>query len=278
MQYTSSKKKLKALEEFKKTPFVVGERIGVLHDAKKRTYTIEKVLDGKLVIRYEDYSDTSTINFSDVASRNTRHIGVDPFDKGRNRVRMVQFSVDSIIHALDLLGDRVKEKSDSIKGIEISECNWDPYVYLPDGTKHRYQRPFVWTRPQKQALVSSIYNGIDCGKIIVRSRTYDELERMIVKGEIELAYHDIVDGKQRLGAIRDFIQDEFKDVHGNYYSDLSNNAQTDFVGHQLLSYGVMERDPTDAEVLQQFLKLNFTGVPQSPKHLKYVDSLYRKLG
>lgn len=284
MHYAASKKKQKELEEFLQTPLVVGEYVSVpgapMGMNENRTYTckVEEISEDKLVVHFNGYRSRITINKTDVAARNARHIGADPFDKGRNRVRLVAFPVSSIIHTLDLLGERRKEKCDTIEGIEVPECNWDPYVYLPDGTKHRYQRPFVWTRPQKQALVSSIYNGIDCGKVIVRARLYHEVEQMAKNGETELAFHDIVDGKQRLDAVRGFMQGEFKDVHGNFYADLSNDAQHHFTDHQLFSYGVMENDPTDAEVLQQFLKLNFTGVPQSPKHLKYVDGLYRKLG
>jgi len=30
-------------------------------------------------------------------------------------------------------------------------------------------------------------------------------------------------------------------------------------------------------VLRQFLKMNFSGIPQSPEHMKFVQSLYKKV-
>ena len=36
-----------------------------------------------------------------------------------------------------------------------------------------------------------------------------------------MCFKDLVDGKQRLNAIVDFVQDKYTDSFGNYYSDLS---------------------------------------------------------
>ena len=92
-------------------------------------------------------------------------------------------------------------------------------------------------------------------------------------GETELAFKDIVDGKQRLNAIKEFLHDEFPDISGNYYSDLSSSAQTKFMNHQMLQYAEMENGTTDEDILFQFLKLNFAGVPQSKEHIEHVKSL-----
>lgn len=62
-----------------------------------------------------------------------------------------------------------------------------------------------------------------------------------------------------------------------YYADLSDEAQGHFLSHQLMSYGVLSEGATDEEVIKQFLKLNFSGIPQSKKHMQYVESLYKKL-
>lgn len=283
MYEVTSKKKKKKLSAFLEEPFTEGDLISVygllldLNENKVFTCRIVSIADDKLTIRSTDniFRD-HTIKKSDVLSRWTRHIGADPFEKNTNKTRMVQFSLDSIIHTLDLLGERRLKKIDRINDIEVSECNWDPFVYAEDGSKERYQRPFVWTVPQKRALISSIYNGIDCGKIIIRQRSYESLVSLAEKGETELSYHDIVDGKQRLKTVQQFMLGEFKDEYGNHYGDLSSNAQSQFTSHQLFSYGIMESDPTDAEVLRQFLKLNFSGIPQSPKHMKFIKELYQK--
>jgi len=286
MKFPISKKRQKQIDEFNKSEFKAGEYVSVLgkyidalHPEKPYTCSIDKVEGDVLLVRSIDYSykQLVTLRKVDVLSRGTRHIGADPFVKERKRVQPVQFSLESVIHTLDLQGKRLAEKQENHNGIPLMECNWNPFIYLgPNKEKQYYQRPFVWKTEQKKALVSSIYNGVDCGKILVRQRSYEEVRQMADDGETELAYHDIVDGKQRLGAVVEFLNDEFKDAYGNHFSDLSDNAQNNFVSHQLFSYAFMEA-PTDAEVLQQFLRLNFTGVPQSPKHLKFVESLYHKL-
>ena len=211
-----------------------------------------------------------------ITRRSFRHIGADPFDPDRNKARIIQFSLDSIIHTLDLLDERKDDDRYAIEGTPVLSCNWDPYVYDKDGNKQRYQRPFVWKTSQKQALISSIYNGVDCGKVLVRERDYGDLMSTHAKGERELAFHDIVDGKQRMNAVREFILGKFKDVHGNKYADLSDNAQSNFLSHQLFSYCSLPHSTSDAEVLRQFLKLNFSGIPQSKAHMKYDEECERR--
>lgn len=100
---------------------------------------------------------------------------------------------------------------------------------------------------------------------------------MRAKGETELAFNDIVDGKQRLNTIREFLMDEFVDTYGNHFSDLSEESQNKFLNHQLLQYAEMPEGTTDEEVLYQFLKMNFSGIPQSQEHIQYVKSLLNKI-
>ncbi len=69
------------------------------------------------------------------------------------------------------------------------------------------------------------------------------------------------------------MNDEFMDVNSNYYSDLSSIAQNKLTDHQLLSYAEMGENTKDKDVINQFLRLNFTGVPQSIEHINFVKSL-----
>lgn len=274
-----SKKKQRQIDAFLASPLRIDETIIIRdQDGKRVPYTLKGVTDSAMVLLRRDYSTVDEFPLSTEIERTFRHIGANPFDKRLDHARAIQFSLDSIIHTLDLLGEKEAEGSEyDIDGVRIMSCNWDPYIYDKDGGKQRYQRPLVWRLSQKQALISSIYNGIDCGKVMVRERSYTMLEAMRNKGEKELSFHDIVDGKQRLQTIRGFILGEFKDAYGNKYSDLSNEAQGRFLSHQLISYYSLPDITTDEETLRQFLKLNFSGIPQSKAHMKYVDSLYRKI-
>jgi hypothetical protein len=160
---------------------------------------------------------------------------------------------------------------------EVKSCNWNPFVYKKDGEKQFFQRDFVWKLKDKQLLIESIYNGIDCGKIVTRKRGFGELFKMKDQGETEFYWRDIIDGKQRLNAIVEFFECKFKDLNGNFYSDLSYEAQNKFANNQLFSFAEMQEDSTDEYVLRQFLKMNVCGTPQSPKHIQFVKSLYEKI-
>ncbi len=155
-------------------------------------------------------------------------------------------------------------------------CNWNPYIYGKDCSKYYYQRPFVWSVEDNQLLIESIYQGIDCGKILVRKHSWKSIEKKANNGETELSFKDIVDGKQRLNAVKGFLLNEYPDLRGNYFNDLSFVAQNKITNNQLFSYSEMGEDVNDETVLKQFLKLNFAGVPQSKEHIEFVKSLLNK--
>lgn len=269
--------------------FTVGESVSVethiLHpdSARKRedllTCTVLEVLPASLLVIEGDGSlknrTKRSIKKSDVAYRDTWRIGANPFDETEDTIRMVAFTLESILFGLDVFGDGScsPEETYDINGTVVARCNWNPFVYDTTGKKHYYQRPLVWSTKDKQLLIESIYQGTSCGKILVRKRGFEELCRMEKLGERELAFIDIVDGKQRLAAIRDFILGEFPDLEGNYYGDLSAYSQHLLTDHQLFSYAEMPEDSKDEAVIRQFLKLNFTGVPQSQEHISFVKSL-----
>jgi len=209
---------------------------------------------------------------------NPYKIGVNPFAK-EDRLRNLQYALESILFEIGFRsnGSDVisNEKYYKQNNIPIMKWNWNPFVYV-DGVKKYYQRPLVWTLEDKQSLIHSIYNNLSCGKIVIRNRSIEEVEAMEKAGETELAFKDCVDGKQRLNAVMSFINNEYQDNLGNYFGDLSDEAQQKFINNQLFSYSEIPENTSDEDVLRQFLKINFTGVPQSKEHISYVESLLRK--
>jgi len=284
-----SVKKQKAINEKIISPIGIGEYVSVAKkvlsdwcsDADKEkivTVIVLKLYKNKLVVKQDNYSGTSNslILKSDVLDRDIRKCGANPFNEKYNSVRPIAYGLDSIMHSLDLSKNRRKTPY-IINGFIIKEMNWNPYVYNKIGQKEYYQRDFCWTLHDKQLLIESIYNGIDCGKILIRLHSWKSLENKSKSGETELAFKDIVDGKQRMETIQEFIFDEFPDMHGNYYSDLSKHSQYKFSNHQLFSYAEMSENTTDDEVIYQFLKMNFMGIPQSKEHLDFVKTIKGKL-
>jgi uncharacterized protein with ParB-like and HNH nuclease domain len=92
-------------------------------------------------------------------------------------------------------------------------------------------------------------------------------------GEMEIGLYDIIDGKQRLNAIQEFVNDIITDSYGNYFSDLSDQAQDEFYDYMGLSFYMLPTDATDDEILHEFLSVNFTGVQMSKEHIEYVKSI-----
>ena len=255
--------KQEKIEQYLKEPLKVGEYILVrgYGSQDKQSWGITKVVDivegipyierrGKVMEEWEKW---------------TGEVGVDPFDKSFDRISSINFTLESILFQLN------KEDKYDIKGTPIKASNDNPFVFV-EGEKRYYQRPLCWTLKDKQLLLESIYNNVDCGKIVVRNRSWKELEELQKDGH-ELAWKDIVDGKQKLNAVKTFMENEYPDLNGNYYDDLSDQAQRRLTNNQLISYSELPENTKDEDVLKQFLRLNFAGVAQSEEHLEYIKSL-----
>jgi len=278
---TESKSKI--LKDYIEADFVVGEECELLESAiesyvLKPNRTISVVVksvlpDGLYKVGFERYNKPEVLIVEKKSLvKNTYNIGVDPFPKQRINVKTINFQLESII--FNILDRDRTEKYEIVKGVKIRETNWNPYVVI-DGEKKYYQRDFCWTLEQKQNLIDSIYNDIECGKIIIRERDWHSVEKAVLAGDTEVCFKDIVDGKQRLKTIIDFANNEFADSNGVFYGDMSERAQRKFTNSQLFSYCSIEGVVDDRDILKQFLKTNFTGVPQSKEHIEYVKSLLK---
>lgn len=280
MDLKISEKKQKLMDDYKNQPLEVGEEVYIIpsdidkYGGDRQEYvTILEINGDDIIIKRDLYRNPIKIKKELIKDRRgTNKIGANPFVEKYRNIRAVNYSMESIIFSLELVEKRREEDWEIIPGVKALEVNWNPFVYDKDGNKQRYQRGFVWTTEQKQLLIESIYKGISCGAVLIRKRTWGQLEEMAKAGERELYFVDIVDGKQRMDAIRGFLKDEYPDMYGNYFSDLSNYSQYRFTDHQLFQYAEME-NVTDEETLYQFLKMNHEGVPQSKEHLDFVAKL-----
>lgn len=254
------------IEQYLKEPLQVEDYILVKgHGSQnKESWGITKVTN---IVDGEPYIEEhrSKRKVTEEYKKWTGEVGADPFDKYFDKIQNINFYLESVLHQL------FKEDKYDIEGTPIKASNDNPFVFV-DGEKKYYQRPLCWTLKDKQLLLESIYNGVDCGKILVRNRGWKELGEL-QKGGHELAWKDIVDGKQKLHAIKSFMEGEYSDLNGNYFYDLSDQAQRRLTNHQLLSYSELPENTKDEDVLKQFLRLNFAGVVQSVEHLEYIKSL-----
>lgn len=124
-----------------------------------------------------------------------------------------------------------------------------------------YQRELVWSDEDKVALVDSIFKGVEIGKFAFISLPFTP----------DGPSYEILDGKQRMNAIIDFYEDKFQ-YKGFYFSQL-----TDADRHYFLDYNITS-GRTDERITQQqkydyFIRLNTSGKPQDPNHIKKVEKL-----
>ena len=117
-----------------------------------------------------------------------------------------------------------------------------------------YQRGAVWTKAQKALLIDSLMRGFDIPKVYL-SKLPDGSEHLF----------NVIDGKQRLTAIWDFVSDGFPllkelgefpilgNLGGSYWSELSSQAQ-DKLQFATITVTKIE-DETKKEVHELFLRL-----------------------
>ena len=232
--------------------------------------------DGSISIQEYGYGQRTKVKPEDYR-KSVYHVGANPFPNKpwNSKLRIIAFSLDSIMGVCGY--DRRKRiyKFDKINEVEVPEMNWNPFIVDKSGAEVVYQREFCWTLEQKQLLIESIYNSIDIGKIVVRSRSFDWVKKRVLAGK-QAAFKDIVDGKQRLNAIMGFINGDFSDLHGNKWMDLSDNAQNEFLNFQSIAYGEIGEDAADDDVKAIFLNVNFSGVQMSQEHIDFVKSIQLK--
>ena len=117
-------------------------------------------------------------------------------------------------------------------------------------TNPDYQRPSVWTKPQKQLLIDTILRDFDIPKIYLHKRDGEKF--------------DVIDGQQRIRAIWSFYNDEFalaKDadpvngvpVAGKKYSELPIDISS-IVDSYTLDFVILD-NPNEDEIREMFLRL-----------------------
>lgn len=272
-----AKTKTELINEYLAKPLIKGDNIfvkGMSYNKPDSEELVEVVKVERDTVYFERYGyrELQTRKLSEVR-KSVRGIGANPFQP---ELRANAYAID--IEQLFWRGgverrDRGK-RFESVNGKPVPEVCQNPTVIDSEGNEVEYQRGLVWTLQQKQLLIESIYNHVEIGKFVFRRRTWDWVEKRLKEGKTEhTAFADLVDGKQRFNALWDFVNDKFTDLHGNYYSDLSTEAQHTFLSYRQLFYVELDEDTTDKDTLQVFLAINFTGVPMSKEHIEYVRSI-----
>lgn len=245
--------------------------------SRLETCKVKEVIEDKVIV-YNGWheGDVCEVELKNV-TKDTFKIGPNPFPDmdWRRRIRTYNFTLEGIY--LQFFKDKVyKEKRKDGTEYQIELLNWNPYVFNKDGIKEFYQRDFCWSIKEKQLLIDSIYNGINCGQILVRRHSWRDMIKEAESNDVVYEF-DIVDGKQRLNTIVEFMNNKFPDSYGNYWNDLSDYARYQFEDSHCFTLAEMEEGTTDKDVIKAFLGVNFTGVPMSQEHINFVKEINKKM-
>lgn len=265
---TISEKRQKLLDDFNNEPIKVGDTILTVNNSLHKVLQVGE--NGTDILIKKD-----TWLTKDEYRKDTSHVGANPFVEidWHNDIISYQFDVAGILD--NVFGDYLGVFDDDF--YEIPELNWNPYITDSDGNRKYYQRDFVWTLNDKQLLIESIYKYIDCGKIVLRERKIKEVEDNWKNGDKSMCWYDVVDGKQRLKALEEFVTDKFPDYDGNYFSDLSRWAQMQFLRSKVFTYCQLGNNSTDETTIRTFLMVNHTGKPMDREHIEHVNKIYEKI-
>jgi len=268
------KTKEQLIQEFLAQPIKIGDYVTVPIESSNKTEYVEvKKIDSKYVY-YNKYNYPNLL-FCPIekAVRCTRHIGANPF-KSEIQTTSYQIDMEQLLWRCGYDRKERMERNEKYFKVPIQETCLNPTVIDEQGNEVEYQRGLVWSLEQKQLLIESIYNNIEIGKFVIRKRSFNWVEKRVKEGKIlNTAFNDLVDGKQRFTAILGFIQNEFPDMNGNYFDELSEKSKRRFMSYRYMTYVELDENATDKDVLSVFLAINFAGVPMSKEHIEYVKSI-----
>lgn len=170
-----------------------------------------------------------------------------PFDK-RYEVRKFPTGLSRLIQ----LGKHPSDKND------------DKYI-VPD-----YQRDLIWTIENKQNLIYAIMNGSPIGEFIFSKKTID------TKSEY---YHEwtVIDGQQRINALREFVTGQFKDKDGRFYCDYSYREMVYFFEDFDNFSASYIQNLTEIEQVKIYLSKNIGGVVHTSEEIERAKNFLSKL-
>lgn len=124
-----------------------------------------------------------------------------------------------------------------------------------------YQRGHVWSTAQKVAYIEYVLKGGEIAKtIIINAPRWD------ARGYEGAT---LVDGKQRVAAILDFMANRVPVFGGHRYSDFTGRLR---MFNARVTWSVVTL-ATRADLLQLYLNINAGGTPHTPEEIERVRAL-----
>ena len=133
-----------------------------------------------------------------------------------------------------------------------------------------YQRELVWTKKQKKDYIMAIF------KKQIETKPTIILNNMISEDK-ELKKYEVLDGKQRITTLFDFIEDKIKLENGKYFSELSYTDKETIMFHTIRYTRICKfnrENLTNSEKVELFLEINELGTKMSDKHIEKIKEEY----
>lgn len=124
-----------------------------------------------------------------------------------------------------------------------------------------FQRAHVWTREQQAAYVEYILRGGEVAKDII----FNAPDWPATRADQKIV---LVDGKQRLEAVRAFLRDEVE-VFGAKYSEFEDGLRVTMARFNFRFCSLASRE----ELLELYLSINAGGTPHTQEELRRVRDL-----
>lgn len=121
-----------------------------------------------------------------------------------------------------------------------------------------WQRPEVWSESQKRRFIEGIFLGLGCGLYLVNGADWD------AGGNPMPMSGWLIDGQQRISALRDFLSGDLVVFNDVRFPELSASEKLRF---KRRPFPCFELDFTDSEdaLKELYDRLNFSGTPHLPE-------------
>lgn len=130
-----------------------------------------------------------------------------------------------------------------------------------------YQRGYVWEQSDKEYLIDSIFCNIKVGELIFVQADHK-------KAEQTGCLYEILDGKQRLDAIRGYYENRYP-YHGFYFNDLGPKDRHAFLDCTVPVANLRNAD--EETILRCFLMVNRAGKRMDSTYLLAAESRLKEL-
>jgi uncharacterized protein with ParB-like and HNH nuclease domain len=147
-----------------------------------------------------------------------------------------------------------------------SFVSFDFDVFLPSKNLN-LQRDLVWTKEQKQSLILTLLKDQKINPFVVVQKDVNKTKENKYEWEV-------IDGKQRLTTIFDFLDNKFFiDLKSEeyFFKDLPEDCQKRIYNYSLYTVDVhynYDNKITDEVKIDLFEDINWLGTPQDIQHLK----------